>query len=75
MKLGIYHSLDSDSIDLSGRMYDGITYNAVEFGALVALRPASGVLGLAGAELAEVFGCLWARVLEQLEGDASERLS
>jgi hypothetical protein len=44
----------------------------VELGALVALGPAGGVLGLAGAELAEVLGRLGDYILEQLKGDAAE---
>lgn len=44
----------------------------MELGALVALRPARGVLGLPGAELAEVLGCLGDDILEELEGDAAE---
>jgi hypothetical protein len=47
----------------------------VELGALVALRSASRVLGLARAELAEILRCLWTGVLEKLECDAAERLS
>jgi hypothetical protein len=50
-------------------------YNAVELGALVALGAAQVVLGLAGAELAEVLGGLGHHVLEELEGDASEGLA
>jgi hypothetical protein len=44
----------------------------MELGTLVALGPAGGVLGLAGAELAEVLGRLGDYILEQLKGDAAE---
>jgi hypothetical protein len=44
----------------------------MELGALVALGLAAGVLGLAGAELAEILGGLGDDVLEELEGDAAE---
>ena len=44
----------------------------MELGRLVALGPAGGVLGLAGAELAEVLGRLGNYILEQLKGDAAE---
>lgn len=50
----------------------GETNNAVELGALVALGPAVGALGLAGAELAEVLSRLGADVVEELESDAAE---
>jgi len=39
----------------------------MEFGPLVPLRPTLVVLGLAGAELAEVLGSAGDHVLEQLE--------
>ena len=51
------------------------TYNAVEFAPLVALRPARRVLRFACAELAEVLCGLGGDVLEELEGDASQRLA
>jgi hypothetical protein len=44
----------------------------VELGALVALRTAQVILGLARAELAEVFGCPGYRVLEELKRNAAE---
>lgn len=47
----------------------------MELGSLVALRPAGGVLGLAGAELAKVLSGLGDDVLEELERDAAERLT
>jgi hypothetical protein len=47
----------------------------VELGALVALGTAQVVLGLAGAELAEVLGGSGNHVLEELEGDAPEGLA
>ena len=50
-------------------------YNSVEFGALVALGLAHGVLGLAGTELAEVLGRPGHYILEELEGDSAERLT
>ena len=50
----------------------GLTCDAVELGALVALGLATGVLGLAGAELPEVLGGLGDDVLEKLECDAAE---
>lgn len=53
----------------------GSTYDAVELGALVALRPAEGVLGLAGAELPKVLGRLGHDVLEELKGYSAERLA
>lgn len=53
----------------------GETHDAVELGALVALGPAARALGLAGAELAEVFGRLGDDVLEELKGDAAEGLA
>jgi len=40
----------------------------VELGPLVPLRPAQVVLRLAGAELAEVLGCLGHYILEELKG-------
>lgn len=53
----------------------GVTDYTVELGALVALRPALGVLGLAGAELAEVLSRLWHNIVEELERDAAQRLT
>jgi hypothetical protein len=53
----------------------GPPYDAVELGALVALGTAQVVLGLAGAELAEVLGGSGNHVLEELEGDAPEGLA
>jgi hypothetical protein len=47
------------------------TNNAMELGPLVPLGPTEVVLGLAGAELAEVFGGFGDDVLEELEGDAA----
>lgn len=44
------------------------TDDAVELGAFVALGPALGVLALAGAELAEVFGGAGDDVGEEFEG-------
>ena len=52
-----------------------MAYNPVKLGALVALRPAQVVLGLARAELAKVFGCPGDDVLEEFERDASEGLA
>lgn len=48
---------------------------AMKFGALVSLRPTGGVLGLAGAELAEVLGRLGDDILEELNGDSAERFT
>jgi len=48
------------------------TYHSVEAGAFVALRPPLGVLGLAGAELAEVFGGFGDDVGEEFHFDAAE---
>jgi hypothetical protein len=48
------------------------THDAMKLGALVALRPARGILGLASAELAEVFCGLGDDVFEELKGDAAE---
>jgi hypothetical protein len=47
----------------------------MELGALVTLGPAHGVLGLAGAELAEVLCRFGNDIFEELKGDAAERLS
>lgn len=47
----------------------------MEFGTLVSLRFAHGGLGLAGAELAEVLRRARDDILEELEGDPTERLS
>lgn len=47
----------------------------MEFRALVALGLALRILGLACAELAEVFGGFGDDVLEEFEGDAAERLA
>lgn len=47
----------------------------MEFGALVALGFALGVFGLAGAELAKVFGRFGHHVFEELECDAAEGLA
>lgn len=47
------------------------THYAVELGALVALGTTSGVLTLAGTELAEVLCCLGDDILEELEGYAT----
>lgn len=58
--------------DATGRSEGRGTHDAVELGALVALRPAVGALGLARAELAEVLCRLGADVVEELEGDAAE---
>lgn len=50
-------------------------YNSMKLGALVALRPSSRVFGLAGAELAEVFGSLGDYILEEFKRDATKRLT
>lgn len=47
----------------------------MELGAFVALRTTVRALGLAGAELAEVFSRLGDDILEQLERDAAKRLA
>lgn len=47
----------------------------MELGALVSLRLAHGGLGLAGAELAKVLCRARDDILEELEGDPTERLS
>lgn len=47
----------------------------MESGALVALRLAHGVLGLAGTELAEVLGRPGHYILEELKGDSAEWLT
>ena len=49
--------------------------HAVEPAALVALRAAQVVLGLAGAELTEVLSCTWHYIFEQFHLDAAERLA
>lgn len=54
-----------------GRGGKGTTDDAVELGALVALGPALGVLALAGAELAEVFGGAGDDVGEEFKGYAA----
>lgn len=51
------------------------THYAVELGALVALGTTSGVLTLAGTELAEVLCCLGDDILEEFEGDATQRFT
>ena len=51
------------------------THNPVELAALVALRLAPAVLGLARAELPEVLRGSRDDILEQLKGDSSQRLS
>jgi hypothetical protein len=53
----------------------GETHDTVELAPLVALRPAQVVLGLAGAELAEVLGGLGDYVGEELELDAAQGFS
>ena len=50
-------------------------YNAVEFGAFVALRPAHRALGLSGTELSEVLGRLGNDIFVELEGDAAKRFT
>jgi hypothetical protein len=47
----------------------------VEFGALVALRFALCILGLAGAKLAKVFSRLGDYVFEEFEYDTAERFA
>ena len=51
------------------------THHAMELAALVALRLASWVLCLAGAELTEVLGSLGDDVLEQLYLDSAQLLT
>lgn len=51
------------------------THHPVEFTALVALRLPSLVFGLAGAELAEVFGGSGSDVCEELHFHAAEGLA
>ncbi len=84
MKLGICPAVSQGSADFASRSIHagvfietrrGETHDAVELGALVALGPAARALGLAGAELAEVFGRLGDDVLEELKGDAAEGLA
>lgn len=61
---------------LSAHTGDGRkTHDAVKLGALVALRPPGRVLGLTGAELAEVVGRLGDEVAEELKGDAAQRFA
>lgn len=52
-----------------------MAHDPVKFGALVALRPAQVVLGLARAELAKVFSCPGDDILEEFERDTSEGLA
>lgn len=70
MNWGICSSV---SLLWQGRTYEGqrgkeVAYDAVEFGPLVALRPAGRVLVLACAKLPEVLGGSGHDVLEELEG-------
>lgn len=58
-----------------GLMSFWVTYNTVEFAALVALRPALVVFGLAGAELAEILCCFGRGPCEELHFHAAEGLS
>jgi hypothetical protein len=51
------------------------TYDAVELAAFVALRAPEVVLGLTGAELAEILGGLGDDISKELELDPSEGLS
>lgn len=48
---------------------------AVETGVFVALGLALGVFGLAGAELAEIFGGLWGDVFAELDENSAEWLA
>lgn len=56
-------------------IYTRNTYDAVELGPLVALRPPQVVLSLARAELPEVLGCLRDDVGEELKLDPAEGFS
>lgn len=47
----------------------------MELAPLIPLRQSAAILGLAGAELAEVFRRPGHGVLEELEGDAAERFA
>ena len=47
----------------------------MEFAALVTLGLSATVLGLAGAELAKVFGRLWDYVFEQFHLDPAQLLA
>jgi hypothetical protein len=47
------------------------TYYSVELGALVALRSAHGILGLASAELTEVLRRFWNYIFEKLKGNST----
>ena len=69
MKLGIWLGVSSLTHSTARQ---GWTCDAVELGALVALGLAAGVLGLAGAELAEILGRLGNDVLEKLEGNTAK---
>lgn len=51
------------------------TNYSVKFGALVALRSVLVVLALAGAELAEVLGCLGDDIFEEFKGYPAQGLA
>ena len=52
-----------------------VTYYPMKSGTLVPLRSSQVVLGLAGAELPEVFGGPRDNIFEELEGNPAQRLT
>jgi hypothetical protein len=75
LKAGLptWTSLSAAMYGARGRVFPGRgTHHAVEAGAFVALGPPLGVLGLAGAELAEVFRGFGDDVGEEFHLDAAE---